>query len=157
MRRFVVCCSIVGCLGSDVLLLLPALAQDPNPSCQIVASQAGQMFPNSFPTMRLESFGSDSYIRVECTGKIAGKMRLSLGSGSKLYNGSARFRLVSTSGMFAPTTSDYLDSSIVVPYANDAGRATGELRYQVQVVAPSGYLLPAASDYAVKLQAESIQ
>jgi hypothetical protein len=157
MRQFIVCCSIAGWFGTCIQLLSPALAQEPTPSCQIVASQAGQMFTNSFLATRLESVGADSYFRVECTGKIAGKLRLSLGAGNRVYNGSARFKVVSTSGIFTPTNLDYTNSPVMIPYANSSGKSAGEVRYQMQVVAPSGYLLPANPDYAVKLQAESIQ
>ncbi len=158
MRRFIVCCSIAGWLGSGIKLLSPAMAQVPpvTPTCSIVGSTAGQMFPNASLANRLESNSSDSYFRVECTGAITGKLRLSLGASDKLYNGSARFRLVGVSGIFTATTSDYTDT-VFIPYANLSGIAAGEVRYQVQVVAANGYLLIGASDYAVKLQAELVQ
>jgi hypothetical protein len=155
MRPLVVCCSIALCWFVPALRFR-SLAQELPRNCQIVATQSGQMFPYGSPATKLESFGSDSYIRVECRGNISGRLRLSLASGSKLYNGSAGFRLVSTSGIFAPMTTEYADSPVIVPYANASGRASGEVRYQVRVVAPSGYLLPAGSDYALKLQAESL-
>jgi hypothetical protein len=159
MRRFIVCCLIAGWLGSCPQLLSPATAQVPpvTPTCSIIGSGAGQMFANAALASRLESNSSDSYFRVECTGAITGKLRLSLGAGSKLYNGSARFRLVGVSGIFTTTTSDYTDSPMLIPYANLSGIAAGEVRYQVQVIAANGYLLPGASDYAVKMQAELVQ
>jgi hypothetical protein len=157
MRRFIVCCSIAGWLGSCHQLLSPAVAQVPpvTPTCSIVGSAAGQMFANAALATRLES-SSDSYFRVECTGAITGKLRLSLGAGSKLYNGSARFRLVGVRGIFTTTTSDYTDSPVLIPYANSSVTAAGEVRYQVQVMAANGYLLPGAPDYAVKMQAELV-
>jgi hypothetical protein len=157
MRRFIVCCSIAGLGSSNALLLSPALAQEPTPACQIVASKAGQMFTNSFLATRLESTGADSYFRVECTGKVSGKLRLSLGAGNRVYNGFAQFKVVSANGVFTPTNLGYTNSPVLIPYANSSGKSAGEVRYQVQVVAPSGYLLPANRDYAVKVQAESIQ
>lgn len=159
MRRFIVCCSIAGWLGACPQLLSPAMAQVPpvTPACSIVGSAAGQMFANAALASRLESNSSDSYFRMECTGAITGKLRLSLGAGSKLYNGSARFRLVGVSGFFTTTTSDYTDSPLLIPYANPSGMAAGEVRYQVQVIANNGVVLPATSDYAIKMQAELVQ
>ena len=159
MRRFIVCCSIAGWLGSCHQLLSPVMAQVPpvTPTCSIVGSTAGQMFANAALASRLESNSSDSYFRVECTGAITGKLRLSLGAGNKLYNGSARFRLVGVSGIFTPVTLNYGDTPVLIPYANASGTAAGEVRYQVQVSAANGYLLPGASDYAVKMQAELVQ
>ena len=159
MRRFIVYCSIASWLGAFNQLLLPAMAQVPPvpPTCSIVGSAAGQMFPNAALAIRLESSGADSYFRVECTGAITGKLRLSLGAGSKPYNGFTRFRLVGVSGIFTPTTSDYTDSPVLIPYANPSGTAAGEVRYQVQVAAANGYVLTGGSDYAVKLQAELVQ
>jgi hypothetical protein len=159
MRRFIVCCSIAGWLGSCHQLLSPAMAQVPpvTPTCSIVRSSIGQMFANTALATQLESNSSDSHFRVECTGAITGKLRLSLGAGSTLYNGSTRFRLVSVSGIFTTATSDYTDSPVLIPYANLSGTAAGEVRYQVQVSAANGYLLPGATDYVVKMQAELVQ
>lgn len=154
MRPLVICCSIASWLCFGIQFGSSVLANDAA-NCQIVATQAGQLFANGSPTNRLESFSSDSYIRMECTGNITGKLRLSLKS-SKPYNGVVRFRVISTSGVFTPMTSDYADSPVQMAYTNATGRAAGEVRYQVQVVAPSGYLLPSAPDYAVELQAELV-
>jgi hypothetical protein len=156
MRRFIVCCSIVSWLGFSLHLLLPAMAQE-QPKCLIVGSAAGQMFPNTALANRLESLSADSYLRVECTGAITGKLRLSLAAGSTLHNGSTRFRLVGASGIFTAMTSDYTDTPVLIPYANSSGKAAGEVRYQVQVVAANNHLLVGASDYTVKLKAELVQ
>jgi hypothetical protein len=158
MRPLVICCAIASWFGCSIQSLSPALAQtpEPTPSCEIVGFQAGQMFANASLAARIESSGSDSFFRVQCTGNISGRLRLYLTAGSRAYNGSASFRVVSTSGIFTPTTSGYTNGVVDVPYSNTSGTAAGVVYYQVQVVAPSGSLLRAAPDYAVVLQADRI-
>ena len=156
MRRFLVCCSIASLVGSVVLSLAPAQAH-PN-TCRIVGNQAGRMFVNAPLGNRLESFSSDSYFRVECSGAATGRLRLSIGAGGKLYNNaSVSFRLIGADGVFAATTSEYGNAPVIVAYTNAYGIASGKVRYQMRVVAPDGYLLPAAPDYAVNVHAELIQ
>jgi hypothetical protein len=154
MYRSLVCCSIASWLCSSQLSTV-AIAEA-KPVCQIVANKTGQMFTTSSLTNKLESLGNESYLRLQCTGNISGKLRVSLASSSKLYNASARFRITSANGVFPSTTSEYTDSPVVIAYANSSGTSSGEVRYQVQVVARNGYFLPAAPDYAVKLQTEWI-
>lgn len=156
MRRFIVCCSIAGVFGSHLQSLSPALAQVPANTCQIVGSAAGQMFANAGLATQLESNSADSFFRVECNGTVNGKLRLSFGTGNKLYNGSAKFKVVGTNGFFSSFSSVYGDSPVEVSYSNASGTATGEVRYQVGIAAPSSSLLPAATDYTVQIQAELI-
>jgi hypothetical protein len=157
MRRFLVYCSIVGAVGSHLQSLSPALAQVPANTCQIVSSAAGQMFANPGLATRLESNSSDSYFRVACNGTVNGKLRLSFGAGNKLYNSSAKFKVVGANGCFANAASGYDDSPVEVSYSNASGITTGEVRYQIQIAAPSNTLMPAATDYAVQIRAELIQ
>lgn len=152
MYRSLVCCSIFSWL---CISQLPTVAiAEAKPVCQIVSNKTGQMFATSSLATRLESLGNESYFRLQCTGNISGKLRLSLASGTKAYNALARFRITSANGVFSSTTSEYADSPVVVSYTNPSGTSSGEVRYQVQVAARNGYFLPAAPDYAVKLQAE---
>ncbi len=157
MRRFVLYCSVASWLGSSDMLLSPALAQVPPNTCQIVNSQAGRMFANGFPTNRLESLGADSYFRVECNGNHRGKIRLSLGAGSQPYNGAVSFKVTGANGIVSPNNSEYSDAPVVLDYLNQDGIGTGQVYYQVRIVSIDRSLLPAASDYTVKLQAEAIQ
>lgn len=156
MRRFIVCCSIAGWLGSGTQLLLPAMAQVPpvTPTCSIDGIPPERMVPNAPLANRLES---NSSFRVKCTGITTGNLRLSLGASSKPSNVSTRFRLVRTSGILAANPSDYTDLPVLIPYRSVSGTNTGDVLYQVQVISINGYLLPAAPDYAVKMQAELVQ
>jgi hypothetical protein len=155
MRRFLVCSAIASFIGVSCQLPSPALAQVPEKTCQIVSSESSPMFANGSLANGLQS-GASTF-RVQCNGATSGLLRLSLMGDNKLYNASARFRVIGVSGVFPSTGfGGYTTTPVSVSYSNASGVTAGTVSYQVEVVAPSGYLLPAASDYTVRMQAELV-
>jgi hypothetical protein len=134
--------------------LSPALANDVNP-CSIQQSQVGQLFPNNSLATRLSSGGTESFFEVTCSAKSRGTLRLTIdGANTKAHAGIVQFRLVSTSGIFGSTTSEFTSDVLNVPYSLSDGGGVGKVMYQVQISAQDRQMLQAARDYSVAVRAE---
>jgi hypothetical protein len=163
MYRFGLFCSFAAWLIVLGQGLAPTAAQDAD-SCgidvaeSISASSNNPMLPTpSLLATQLESASTDSRIVVKCTEASSGYVRLSINTINT--NGSsneASLKLSGVSGFFTAQSNDYPNNFIDVPFNSSQDQPTGEIRYQVRIVSPNGYYLPAANNYSVGVRAKVI-
>lgn len=111
-------------------------------TCQIDSLTGSELITVANPSTGLT--GNISIV-ISCKGNATGTLLLTLNP-SVVYNGGAKMQFVSKSGVLAGAGDSPSTNVITVPITS-TGNQTGNAVVRVDIVAPSGKLLRAASNY----------
>jgi hypothetical protein len=90
-------------------------------------------------------------IKIKCRGNGSSRLRLTLNP-RNVYNGEVRIRLVSSTGLLGGVSDSPTSNTLTIPFSW-RGDENGIGLLRVDIVAPSGKLLRAATDYSLVVNA----
>jgi hypothetical protein len=124
-------------------------AEIPDNSCTINSLQReGEMVAIADPPVELRGNLS---VKISCRGSGNSRLRLTLNP-VNVYNGEVRMQLVSSTGLLVGASNSQTQNTFTIPFSWQ-GDGSGVGMFRVDIVAPSGKLLRAATDYSLVVNA----